>query len=417
MENVDMENLDTTCGEAFSFIQKMFNDTLQERNRAYQVNQRLTQRQKMLKEQLKSFGDKFHNDCTELERRKKENESLRSCHKDLQEEIQALESELKEKELQQEDLEGVCEEFEKKKEVQDANCRMIRYFEHENPGLKEHLEMFKRDFRKLEKEGENEIGCLKHECENLQKKNAVLIKKKECLQDCHNKSCKNYEDAKQDFERACDCVVEQENELAACRERVKSLRTNLCCVEEEVRNIEKTQAEVGKLKKKLSDVEKIKQRQGEIDRQRQKEFERLRQKQTEVTKLKLQQIQLDTLLGQKQGYRAKTSFHDKKVCCDGNYMPPRLDRCNKNCRDQEMSQSCCSYNFNQPRPQIPRHRSNPCTLRSCASRGKLRSFVYSKRKSARSQSKVKKSYHHDSSDGLAPCSRHQNRMVRCSTRL
>lgn len=373
------ESLGSTCAEAFTVIQKMFNDTLQDRNREYQNNQRLNQRHQKLTEQMKTFSDKFKKDSAELDCRRKENESLRCRRQELLEEINGLETEIKKRDQQWDTRESYCKELEKKKEVQEANCRMMQYLQQENADLKEHLQLAECAFQKTQEEGEAEFECLVPEVENLRKKNAMLLERKEFLQDSYNESCKNHADGKQDMECACNRVVELDKELHASEERVEDLQCELYCIERELIDIEKRQAAEGRMKRKHTEKEALRQRQAEFERlkmecirQRQAEFERLkqkemenvRQKRAEIEKLKRQHCELETLLRQRQGHGKSHHF-----------------------MDAEMNQSCVTCIHDKPNPLTPRHRSNPCASRACSSGLRSR---FAKKKS------------HYSSDGLAP---------------
>lgn len=89
--------MDCSGPDNVRFIQRIFDDTVRERNEAYHTNELLTQRHEKLKSQLKMFCEKYKNQNAELLRQKEANTELIRENVELRQAVCDLKAELRQK--------------------------------------------------------------------------------------------------------------------------------------------------------------------------------------------------------------------------------------------------------------------------------------------------------------------------------
>ncbi|KAI5708693.1 hypothetical protein M8J76_001260 [Diaphorina citri] len=220
--------MDCSGPDNVRFIQRIFDDTVRERNEAYHTNELLTQRHEKLKSQLKMFCEKYKNQNAELLRQKEANTELIRENVELRQAVCDLKAELRQKSQELERRERCEAEYEALKETNECVQKTLDKLRQEHCKLEARLEGSECQKAKIQQQVSAKLNEHMTELNALRDANKRLTDKRDALKEELCKCMQNYKEVKQDFERACDKLTEQERAIEGYKANIAGLKAKLC---------------------------------------------------------------------------------------------------------------------------------------------------------------------------------------------
>lgn len=191
-------------------IQKLFNETILERNKAYEENQVLNEKYQTLQIETDRLYKKYCNINADYLHEKQENIKKAIENEELKNEFIELQLEIMRKE---EEVQCLTSKIEILKKTNEVNVGVIAGLTEDSDLLKVNLETNEIEMQILKETGEDEMR--------------ELCKKEELLQDHLERKEQCYQKLRIDFENACDELNAKNGELALSKKMVIKLQGRL----------------------------------------------------------------------------------------------------------------------------------------------------------------------------------------------